>query len=227
MTWIFQPNLPVKRDNHILVHTNRMGMTTLPVLHRLFLPNKSINAVSQVVTRLVASGYLSRHELWHKSNYYTLGKKCVRTLGAPRSKTLSRGEQVLPTDLGALAFCCLQETVRRRLLPHELLAQYAWFPKQYLCHPFCVVTDGGVKRLAIIKVEMSEFPGKVLRKHMLQLRAFREFDGFAELIDDDQFMIITVTTTPERRDALFTEFDGDPWYPPFAVYDYPALCNLL
>ncbi len=223
----FEPNLPVRRDNDILRHTNRMGMTTPQVLHRMFMPTKTINAVSQVTTRLVKDGYLARHRLWHKTVYYTLGNRSVRLLGAPRSKSLPRGEQALPIDLGTLAFCCLGETIRRRLLPSEVLAAYPWFPQQYLGCPMCFVTDGGVKRLALIHVEMSDYPDHVLRKHQKQIHCFREQSEFAALIDAEQFMLVTITTTPERREALIAEFDQDPWYPPCAVFDYPELCNLL
>lgn len=223
----FEPNLPVKRDNDILRHTYRMGMTTPQVLHRMFMPSRTINAVSQVTTRLVKDGYLARHRLWHKTMYYTLGNRSVRLLGAPRSKSLPRGEQALPIDLGTLAFCCMGDTVRRRLLPGEVLAQHPWFPRQYLGSPMCFVTDGGLKRLALIHVEMSDYPNHVLRKHQKQVHSFREIPDFASLIDAEGFMLVTVTTTPERREALINEFDRDPWYPPFAVFDYPELCHLL
>ncbi len=223
----FHPKLPVRRDNHILEHVFRMGMTTPQVLHRLFFAGKTINAVTQATKRLVKDGYLNKHPLWTKSIYFTLGNRCVRLMGTSRSKTTPRGEQALPIDLGALGFCCLQEQVRRRLLAHELIELYPWFPKQFLCHPYCLVTDGGTQRLAIIKTEMTDFPDQVLRKHQKQFHALRECKPFAELVDSQQFMVVTVTTTPERRGLLQAEFDADPWYPTFAVFDFPDLCNLL
>lgn len=223
----FNPKLPVARDNHILSHVHRHGITRLEVLQRLFFPKASINAVSQTTGRLRKAGYLTSHPLCHKTTYLTLGPRCRREFSVPRSKTEPRGEQALPIDLGALAFCCLQEEVRRRLLPHELLAEFPWFPKQYLCHPFCLVTDGGERRLAIIKTELSDYPNKVVRKHTEQLHAFRGFAPLAQLIAQRRFMVVTVTTTPERRDAFISEFSSNPWYPAFAVFDYPDLCHLL
>ena len=219
--------LPVKRDNQILQHTSRMQVTTQQALHALFFSMSTINAVSQVVIRLVKHGYLARHPLWHKSHYYTLGKRCTRLFGVARSKTMPRGEQVLPVDLGTLAFCCLGSSVHKRLLPHELLARYPWFPKQYFGHPFCITKQDGVTRLASIKVELADYPHQVMRKHIKQLHEFRKLDPFRELIEERRFMVITITTTPERRDALIAEFAEEHWYPPSAVYDYPDLCNLL
>lgn len=227
ITETFKPTLPVSRDNDILRHTHRMGLTTPTVLHRLFMADKSINAVSQVTTRLVNSGYLARHRLAHRTYYYTLGMRSVRHFGAQRNKALPRGEQVLPIDLGTLAFCCLGDTVRRRLLPEEILKQYSWFPKQYLGHPFCWVVEGSVKRLAMVHVEMSDFPEQVLRKHLRQVHVLRDCQEFGKLIDDDQFMLVTVTTTAERRDSLVAAFTENPWYPSFYVLDYSELCNFL
>ncbi|MEQ1825211.1 MAG: hypothetical protein ABL921_04670 [Pirellula sp.] len=223
----FNPTLPVRRDNDILRHTHRMGLTTPPALHRLFLPTKSINAVSQITTRLVNAGYLARHRLAHRTFYYTLGMRSVRHFGAPRSKAMPRGEQVLPIDLGTLAFCCLGDVVRRRLLPEEIVSQYPWFPKPFLGQPFCWVVEGAAKRLAMVHVEMSEFPEQVVRKHLRQVHSLRDCQEFAKLIDEDQFMLVTVTTTAERRDSLVAAFTENPWYPSFLVLDYPDLCNLL
>ncbi len=223
----FRPTLPVKRDNHILDFHYRMGIGTVPVLHRMFFPTRTLNAVSQVTTRLVKDGYLARHPLWHKSKYYTLGKRCIRLFDAPRRKTIPRGEQVLPVDLGTLLFCCSGEKIYKRLLPQELVSLFPWFPKQYSAQPFCMTNFDGKKRLAQIKVELTEYPHLILKKHRQQLHTFREIQPFRELIEQDGFMVITITTTPERREALLEEIKNDPWYPLAAVYDHPDLSNLL
>lgn len=122
----------------------------------------------------------------------------------------------------------MQEPIRRRLLHTEIREQYPWFPEQYLVHPYCFIADeSGEKRLAIIKVELADFPHQVLRKHQKQLHDFREYPPFGELIDQKRFVMVTVTTTPERRQFLEEAFESDPWYPPFCVCDYPLLCDLL
>ncbi len=48
-----------------------------------------------------------------------------------------------------------------------------------------------------------------------------------QLIESDELMIVTVTSTPERRDAIIAEVLDNPWYPAFRVMDYGELVHLL
>lgn len=223
----FAPDLPTKRDNAILQHVFRMGMTTPEVIHHLFFADKSRNAVTKVTTRLTKAGYLRRHQLCKSSSYFTLGAKCHRLFGVPRHKTMPRGEQILPVDYATLIYCCTGNVIRKRLLPNEVAQRYPWFSRKQLYHPHYLDRTDGVKRLATIRVEISDFPDAIVRKHLRQVHELRNVDPFRALVERDEYMFIVITTTVERRLAIVEAIEKERWYPTALVFDFPQLLNLV
>ena len=49
----------------------------------------------------------------------------------------------------------------------------------------------------------------------------------SELVEDDELLVVTITTSSERRDALIGELSKQRWYPKTRVLDYPELANFL
>lgn len=223
----FNPDLSIRRDNDILRHVHRMRISTRAVLHAMFFLGCSLNAVSQATARMVKHGLLNTYPLYGKRTYFTLGPRCVRLYGVSRRKCLVLGEQILPTEFGVLGFCCLTDIIRKRLIPDELRARYPWIPRQFYTQPTYIDKDDRKSRLAVVHVEMADQPRYVVQKHSRQLHAYREHSRLRQLIENDEFMVVTVTTTPERRDAIIAEIHNTPWYPAFRVMDYGELIHLL
>ena len=144
----FDPQLATPRDNDLLRHVYRMHLSTPAVMHRLFFPDSSANAVAQVTRRLTQRRYLNRYRFYRTHVYFTLGPRCVAHFGAPRRRTLPLGEQSLPVQFATLALCCLYGNGQyKRLLPREMKTAYPWFSPEHLGpHPWCFHTDASGRR---------------------------------------------------------------------------------
>ena len=71
------------RDFAILDHVDRHRLASREILHQLFFPNASRNAVGKVIVRLTQHDWLREHRLANGFSYCTLGRRGVRHLAAP------------------------------------------------------------------------------------------------------------------------------------------------
>ena len=191
----FKPILPVKRYCHILEHVYRNRMTVRAVLQLLFWNHQcSLNAITQVTSQLVDAGWLTVYPLFHTHRYFTLGPRC-RKLGVPRRLILPIGEQSLPLEYASLIYCCNNQDkiVRKRLLPEEIRGQYPWFPRFMLRHPCYFDHYQQKTRLAMIRVELCHSARFIIDKQLRHLYRYRQLPEFANLLDVDQFMFVTMT----------------------------------
>ena len=110
-----QPDLRTDVENHILAHVFRNRMSMRTIVHRLFCPNRSLNAVTRRMTSLVERGYVSRHALFGKRVYFAAGQRSVRRFRLSRSAAQPIPKQRLPVELASLVYCCAGEIIRKRL----------------------------------------------------------------------------------------------------------------
>ena len=199
-----------------------------PILHRLFYHNGTLNAMSRRTASLVERGFLCRHVLYGKRVYFTAGQRSVRRFRLSRNAARAIPKQRLPLELAALGYCCTGEAIRKRLTPAELSREYPWFSRELShSHAFYFDRDDEYRRLAWIRVELSGSPAYIVEKHRTELYGLQQIRQFRRLVEDDELMVVTITTSPERRDALIGEVNKQRWYPKTRVLDYPELANFL
>jgi hypothetical protein len=223
---VFSPQLLTSRDNDLLRHVYRMHLSIPLVIHRVFFPRRTRNAVAQVTGRLVSRRYLNRHRFYRNHVYFTLGPRSAGHFGAPRRRTLPLGEQSLPLQYATLVLCSLYgQGHYQRLLPAELRAIYPWFPPQYLGpHPWCLHEDAaGCRRLTSIRTELSGSPGHIVRKHARDLYQYQNNPHFRQLLEQDGFRFVVITTSAQRADAIGAEAARLPWHPPTKTLAIPDL----
>ncbi len=223
-----QPDLPNAMENHILQHVFRNQLTTRDVLRRLFFQDLSVNAVTRKTSSLVERGYLSRHRLLAKRVYFRAGRRSVSRFRLSRNAARPLPKQRLPVELASLAYCCSGPVVRKRLKVEELASEYPWFPRQLAhTHPYYFDYEEGLRRLASIRVELSGSPTYIVQKQTRELYELAKNNRFRKLLERDEFLIVTITTSPERRDALIHEIATQKWYPASRVLDFPELIEFL
>lgn len=230
MTMRFTPSFPVRRDNSILKHIYRMRLSTPEIVHQMYFPDATLNAVSQVMKRHAARRSVNSYPLWGKRIYWTLGSRWIRSHGVSRRRTLPIGEQALPVEYGVLIYCCRNPDgiVRKRLLPHELQKPYPWFPDSMLHHPFCLEHGSSTRRLAAIRVEASSSTEHIIEKHLQVLYRWRQVAEFDQLFRDDGFMFVNITPTVEAAERLDHATQQIPDYPPASSFmDLPELVHLI
>ncbi len=113
------------RDYEILQHLLRYRIATREMFHRALFAKVSRNAVTKVVTRLVANGWLNRHPFLVASCYFTLSKKAALLFGTPEVAI----EQPIPprqmiVEYAVAAYCCLGEKPRQLLTVEEIERDY-------------------------------------------------------------------------------------------------------
>jgi hypothetical protein len=118
------------RDYEILQHLLRYKVATREIFHRVLFRTVSRNAVTKVVTRLVANGWLKRHPFLIASCYFTLSEQSARLFGMPESAI----ERAIPprkliVEYAVASYCCLGEKPRQRLAVDEIQQDYPhlWF----------------------------------------------------------------------------------------------------
>lgn len=154
------PRKPAKRprlsdrDHDILQHLMRYRLTTREVLHKLFFADSDLNAVTKVTSRMTTHGYLSRYEFIQPRTYHVLGPEAARLLGISQNKTKDLGPQALYTEYGTLAYCCLGQTLRERMLVREVRERYApLLHRKIDSSHYYLDNDGQTTRLAYIRVD--------------------------------------------------------------------------
>ena len=201
----FHPNLAQARDNHPAKACLPYAPERPAAIRKLFFQDASRSAAAQVMARLVKRGYLRRYRFYRNHVYFTLGPTSVRRFGVSPRRIRPLGEQSLPIDYATLAYCCLsQDQVHKRLLPAEIKRAYPWFPGAHLsAHPYYFhYQSDGPRLLSSIRVELSGSPQYILRKHAQDIHRYRQHPSFRQLIEAEEFMLLVITTSPERADAL-------------------------
>jgi hypothetical protein len=114
------------RDYEILQHLLRYKVASREMFHRALFSKVSLNAVTKVVTRLVANGWLKRHPFLVASCYFTLTERAARLFGLPDAAI----ERPMPSrdiiaEYATAAYCCLGDKPRKRLTREEIEVDYA------------------------------------------------------------------------------------------------------
>jgi hypothetical protein len=191
-------------------------------VRRLHFEDSTQNAVSQCVRPLRGQGWLQSQQVVGNHTVLIPGRRLARTHGLPQSYGELLPRQPLLQNLGATLFLSL-DVPRKRLLPRELLREFPWLPKHLVYgRPFYFDhDDDGMKRLAVIRVELSASAYRIVEKHQKDLYKWNERREFHRLLDEDQFMIVTVTATASAAAKVADQIRQCPAYPRARVMAWP------
>jgi hypothetical protein len=216
------------RDYEIFQHLLRYRLTTREVLHRLLFADSEINAVTKVTSRLTKHGYLNRYELYTPRSYFVLGPQAAKILGVSPKKTNSLGPLALAREYGNLAYCCLAESPRERLLVSEIRERDPKFLQAKLdSSHYYLDDDGETVRLGYIRVDLGGPPDHVVRKCTEDLEDRYVHTGFRELIDQGRFLIGIVTGREEKKETIRDALRRHRWPIRFRVEVVSDLVHLI
>lgn len=228
------PRKPAKRprvsdrDYEIFQHLMRYRITTREVLHKLFFSDSDLNAVTKVTSRMTTHGYLCRYDLYTPRSYYVLGPEAARLLGISQNKTKDVGPQALYTEYGTLAYCCLSETPRERMLVREVRERYPELLHRKIdSSHYYLDNDGQTTRLAFIRADHGGSPDHVARKCRQDIDSRRPILPFQRLLIEDRFLIGIVTPTEEKAAAIREVLARQTWPCRFRVEVVPDLIQLM
>ena len=192
------------------------------VAHHLHFHDCTENAVSQCVRTLRRQDWVQDVTIVGQHKALTPARRLARTYGLPMSSAANPlARQPLEQNLGATLFCALDRP-RKRLLPSELRAEFPWFPKSLGQRPVYFDYDNGTRRLAVIRVELAASSFRIVRKHQKEIyKCCDENIQFRKLVDSDQFMLVTITATPEAAQQVADQISRVHAYPRAKVMAWP------
>jgi hypothetical protein len=216
------------RDYEVLQHLLRYRITTREVLQKLFFPGSELNAATKVTSRLVEHGYLNRYELYKPRSYFTLGPRAARLLGISANKTEGLGPTILAREYAVFAFCCCSEPPRQRLTVSEIRLRHSQYLQRKIdCSHYYLDNDGETTRLAYIHVDRGHGMDYIVRTCRDQLQARYAHRPYADLIDNDRFMIAIITALQEKVSLIEEALSRHDWPIRFRVEVVPDLIYLI
>lgn len=171
----------VDRDRQIVRHIAIHGLTTRESLRESLFPDASLNAVTKVLLRMMASGYLISYPLLGRMCYYRLAGELA--LGPAELSTLYAAEQH-----------CVFDGLTRLTIA-ELRRNHPYFPTNT---PFAT-KDGITYRLRVdLGAESKSIAAKLRYSHeKLMLKK-----SYAELVEKGLFGVRVLTATDTKAEDL-------------------------
>ncbi|RIK76993.1 MAG: hypothetical protein DCC67_13220 [Planctomycetota bacterium] len=192
---------PSLRDRQILDHVARYRLSTREFIQRHFFAEAGKSAVSKVVGRLVADGYLRVCRLANGFHYYVVGQQGREFTDAASDADRPFTEQSFPLAYGFLAFCSAHGV--RRLTSSEFQTT---FPE--LCRPrmktgsFYADARHTPARLGTVLVDRGNPPKLIIRKLQRLLAQHYRLPNFAQRIQAGQFCVTILTAWPLKQRLL-------------------------
>jgi hypothetical protein len=192
------------RDYEILQHLLRYKVASREMFHRALFSKVSLNAVTKVVTRLVANGWLKRHPFLVASCYFSLTDKAARFLGTPQAaieKALPQREIIAEYAIGA--YCCLGEKLRKRLTLEEVEQDYP----QLFFNPtdsanYYLDTTFRPELVGQVFVEEGASPQSFLEACRQDIATRSKRAAFRKLVVGGGFRMTILTAVPEKAIVL-------------------------
>ena len=195
-----------ERDEQILKLTDRFRLGTNLAYRQVVFHDQSLNAVTKVTARMCQQGWLRRYPLIPPEDYFTLGPAAVRDLGYANRRCEPLGSQSLPIDYAVLLYGSHGQ--RTRLMKTELSECFPWLPLELTHAPYCRSRNGV---LDLIRVDLGGSPQHVAKKAAADCSVRWEIDGFRELVEQQRFQMVILTTTSSKARLIRQAIESASW----------------
>jgi hypothetical protein len=174
------------------------------MFHRALFSKVSLNAVTKVVTRLVANGWLNRHPFLVASCYFTLSDKAARLFGVPEAaiqRPLPSREVLVEYAIGA--YCCLGDKPHKRLTRDEVEQEHEhlYFDELDVDH-YYLDANFRPELLGLVFIDEGSAPLPLLEQCRQDLAARSKRATFRKMVQGGGFRLTVLTAVPEKA-ALF------------------------
>jgi len=164
--------MPTNRDEEILKHIGRYGLTLRVVLEHMFFDGRE-KACDAVINRLVAAGLInSREGLPGGLNYYQICAAQARNQDVPENRCDPKKSRGVREALQVLWFCCMTKHNRLRVDGRQIHKQFG--RGKGLGKPHCRETFGETRVLYRIYTpgpgSRDDYLIKVLRRDWAQVQ---------------------------------------------------------
>lgn len=197
-----------ERDQKLLAHVGKFGISTFEVIHYLFFKGRHRDAVKSTLRRLCGKGptyrYLRPVPLYGSRVVYQLTWRGANTVGISPSLARPLGIQSRVERLAVLTFIHdLKSEYKRRIVSNAKLREY--FPLSGHRLPrqrFYLEERGDVDYLGFIVVDHGGHERRIVRKAVGFLQRFLMREWFDEYLRSGQFVLTILTLTEFKGRAI-------------------------
>lgn len=192
------------RDQEILEHVGTYRLTTREAVHKLWFDDSHINAVTKVLTKLTASGHLSRHDLYGPGEsraYFTFGSRATRHYDISKKRCEPLGPQALVSNFGMLGFCLFGKEQRRRLPVREMHERGAnLLAKKLDSSRYFLQIES--RQIGLMVVDHGGSISHLVRKCELEVKRRLRIDAFKQLMEGSRFLLGIAAPTESKADGI-------------------------
>ena len=218
------------RDVEILDHVRTFRMSTREVLHRLFFAGQDIEAVKSWIRRVKRARLIDTGDFIKPRKYLYLMPEAVQKLyGEPAKAAGPLTAFPLARQYGILAFCCLLETVQRKMTSREFCDKFPKLADNTLPKDFYYVDkETSPQRLGFIYVDHGRNAQRIYQRYRtIVARRFDLPTWRKDVIDRERFIVAIVTAKPEKKKRIEEVFaDKRPWVA-YRIDAVPDLIHLI
>jgi hypothetical protein len=200
-----------QEERQVLDHARRYTLTTPEALARRFFPERA--TAEAVIERLQDRGSLTpAYPLYADRVYFQLtDRACAEFYRRDETwRPLSRG--ALAKAYAILAFCCLGNDYRERLLKTECQRQFPGLYRHHFPYPDYFLTQAGkdTAPLGFLSVDRSREPERQVRRVHELVDRLAQIDGFVGLLQQEILSLTVITATAEKAAKLKAGFARRP-----------------
>ncbi len=193
-----------ERQRDLLRHVARYRVTTVEAVDRLLYAGKSSPvAALNLLRRLVDSDYLAPPYRIVGRNYYSLSSHGARYMGVSRRAVIDT-PAVLRERYTLLAFCVLQQEIRRYLPPDEFSERYPQVAQQPGIDPahqhYFITRRGQEQLLGQAVIDLAADPPRAVRKVRETMYRIIKTPGLAEMRKN--FQLTVLTSEPSKAQKI-------------------------
>ncbi len=218
------------RDTRILDHIRVFRMTTKEVLQRLFFAGHDIEAVKSWQRRLQRAGLIgTAHFIKPRKYIYLTGDAMQKVYGEPAKAGGPLTAFPLARQYGILAFCCLLESVHRKINARQFCDRFPTLADNKLPKDFYYIDkDSDTHRLGLIYVDHGRNASRIYQRYLrIGGQRFKCSSWRQDVIERDRFIVAIVTAKPEKKKRIQEVFDGQRPRIPYRIEAVPELIHLI
>lgn len=183
------------------------GLTTIPVLRRVFFSGKHLDAVKSTLRRLCGLAekprFLKSETLDGQRVYYRLTPRGAKAIGLPHWRIRPFGPQALYRKLALLWFVHGENQSGRRLLSYRDIEKDFAIKVDPIPGYICYLDTREEKtRLGVIVIDHGAHPNRTVRKATQVVAWFLNKGWFDQVIRDKAFVLTVLTLSHGKQRAI-------------------------
>ena len=199
------------RDRAIIDDVLRMRLTTNSIVRQRHMAELTDNAVAKITSRLAVNGWLTAHQLGGRRVYFTPGQRTVRIFDLSSKAVRPLGNQTFPTCLAIASFFSELGRECRVAFASEVQIEFPWVTDELALNTHFLHRENEALELKLIRVDLGGSVKHITTKCSIDIEKRVGIPEFQALLLSRRFVLILLTTTPQKASFLREELSTKRW----------------